>query len=62
MNSTAQTDVNTHVGHPPIVTTLKHWWIPQIEIPFLLIIILVGVIGNVSIIGAIILEKKLKVG
>lgn len=60
MNSTPEVDFTTPVVHPAIVTTLKHWWIPQIEIPYLVIIILVGVIGNVSIIGAIILEKKLK--
>ncbi|XP_039263412.2 melatonin receptor type 1A-like [Styela clava] len=46
--------------HPVIITTTKHWWIPQVEIPFLILIILVGLIGNISIIGAIVLEKKLK--
>ncbi|XP_039269691.2 melatonin receptor type 1A-like [Styela clava] len=43
-----------------IVLTEHHWWIPQFEIPFLIIVILLGIVGNISIIGAILLEKKLK--
>lgn len=37
------------------------WWIPQIEIPLLVFTIALGLFGNIAIIGAILLEKKLKV-
>ena len=37
------------------------WWIPQFEIPFLLLVIILGLFGNIAIIGAIVWEKKLKV-
>lgn len=37
------------------------WWIPHFEIPFLLLVIILGLFGNIAIIGAIVLEKKLKV-
>lgn len=58
--SNATTGVPGPVHHPVVITTADHWWVPQFEIPFLITIMLVGLVGNVSIIGAIVLEKKLK--
>lgn len=61
MNATTGGYAVFATDHPSVIMTLKHWRIPQVEIPFLTIIFLVGMIGNISIIGAIVLEKKLKV-